>query len=61
MLQAPTPPTPGAALSFRAAGVTFMPGYPDNLHRLAEIALDAWAAGESVGCVLIRNPEPQAS
>lgn len=57
MIADPTAPSAGTAATFRAAGVTFMPGYPDNLHRLHGLALAAWGAGESVACVLIRNPD----
>jgi hypothetical protein len=48
------------SLHFRAVGVTFMPGYPDTLHRLHELAGDAWARGESVSCVLLRDPDNAA-
>lgn len=44
---------------FRVAGVTFLPSYPSNLHRLRPVAEQAWAAGECLTAVLIRNPQNQ--
>ena len=37
-------------------GVSFVPGYPDNLHNLAAVQERARSAGEPLAVVLVRNP-----
>lgn len=44
---------------FRVAGVTFAPGYPQNLLDARPAVEEAAARGESLPVVLIRNPENQ--
>jgi hypothetical protein len=38
-------------------GVTFTPGYPQNLHDLEGLQFEAAIAGESLVCVIVRNPD----
>lgn len=47
------------SLSFtvRLTGVTFMDGYPDSLHRLAEPAAQAHSSGEPIAAILRRQPD----
>ena len=40
----------------KVVGVSFVPGYPDNLHSLASAADAATLAGEQLIAVLHRNP-----
>ena len=51
-------PTPTTARTkvLRVVGVTFAPGYPENLHRLHTLTQQTWQARESVAVVLRRNP-----
>ena len=51
-----TPTTAPPSRRFRVAGVSFIDGYPDNLHRLAPMAEQATALGESLPAILRRNP-----
>lgn len=46
----------GAPFKFRAAGVTFVDGYPQNLLALRDPADRAWQQGECLTAVLVRNP-----
>jgi len=43
--------------SAKVVGVTFVPGYPDNLHELNLADSNAQLAGEHLSVVLIRNPK----
>jgi hypothetical protein len=47
------------ASSFRAGvvGVSFCPGYPDNLHALDVLGFEADTRGERLPAVLRRNPD----
>lgn len=40
----------------KVVGVTFVPGYPDNLLDLAQADVDAAAKGERLTAILRRNP-----
>lgn len=40
----------------KVVGVSFVPGYPDNLHMLRDSADDAERRGEGLPVVLVRNP-----
>lgn len=41
----------------RVVGVSFAPGYPQNLHQVAPLAIDASARGEALAVALRRNPD----
>lgn len=43
--------------SAKVVGVSFVPGYPDNLHALNEAADRARLDGEPLSVVLVRNPK----
>jgi len=43
--------------NYTVVGVSFTPGYPDNLHALSAMQEEALASGEPIPVVLIRNPD----
>lgn len=45
--------------SAKVVGVSFVPGYPDNLHRLSAASDEARRLGEPLAVVLKRNPKNQ--
>lgn len=45
--------------SAKVVGVSFVPGYPGNLHRLSEVSDRARLDGEPLAVVLKRNPDNQ--
>lgn len=49
--------TSTARRHFRVAGVTFIPGYPGNLHRLRAAGANGDPGAERFPVVLIPNPE----
>ena len=46
-----------ANFTAKVVGVSFVPGYPDNLHMLAQAADNAEVRGEPLAVVLKRNPQ----
>lgn len=48
---------PSAVFTAKVVGVSFVPGYPDNITSLAEGVEEADALGERMTVVLIRNPK----
>lgn len=47
----------GERLDFDVAGESFRDGYPDNLLRLRQVEEESTGSGESIACVLIRDPK----
>jgi hypothetical protein len=47
---------PDAPFTVKVVGVTFVPGYPDNLLKLEEMCRGLDLASESLPVVLVRNP-----
>ena len=45
--------------SAKVVGVSFVPGYPDNLHRLSAASDAARLSGEPLAAILKRNPQNQ--
>ena len=48
---------PAAVFTCKVVGVSFVPGYPDNITSLNELADEAHSLGEPMTAVLIRNPK----
>jgi hypothetical protein len=42
--------------TLKVVGVSFVPGYPDNLRALEGVAAEAEMVGERLAAVLVRNP-----
>lgn len=55
--QARHPSRIGSPFTTKVVGVSFVPGYPDNLHNLAAVQDRAKASGEPLTMVLVRNPD----
>lgn len=50
-------PMPDVHFDVKVVGVTFLGGYPDTFHQIAEIMNQEGSHAEPVKVVLIRNPE----
>ena len=47
----------GKTTTFRVVGVSFVEGYPTNLHTLREVDNERIQRGESLPAILIRDPD----
>ena len=47
----------GSPFTAKVVGVSFVHGYPDNLHNLAAVQERAESSGEPLAVVLVRNPD----
>lgn len=50
-------PMPDAQFDVKVVGVTFVNGYPDNFHTIADLMTQEGSHAEAVPVVLIRNPQ----
>jgi len=55
--QARHPSRLGSPFEMKVVGVSFTPGYPDNMHNLAAVQERAEASGEPLTVILVRNPD----
>jgi len=55
--QARHPSQIGSPFITKVVGVSFVPGYPDNMHNLAAVQGRAESSGEPLAVVLVRKPD----